>query len=519
MSKRIAVITLLVLVGFIYFGTYDNALFWDDEDWIVNNSRIHEISSENIKFLATHSTLAGIGLIGNYYRPVLFFSFAINYLISDIQPFSYHLVNNLLHALNAIFIFLLLDRLFRNRAVAVIVAILFAIHPLNTEAVAYIAGRGDPLHYFFMLASILLFLSNRHVLSLAMLPLALLSHEKAIILPFLILLVGRNIKKSLPYFAITLVYGILRLTVLDFGNTLDFYETSNVYSESFFVRMFTFLPVVAKYIGLLVVPVGLHMERSVTVYTSLFQWPVWGIAIVLVGLLYWTYRSWRTDKSTVWLFGLGWFFIALGPVSGITPINAAMYEHWLYVPMLGPLTIVTWYGVKLFSFLMERFRILAVLVGVIVVVYGIAMGIQTVRRNALWGDALAFYEDVLRYEPESVRMLNNIGNIYSDKRGDDVQAEKYYLRAIAVGDVFAQPHYNLGTILEKRGDIYGALTEYEAAIKVDPRFTFAYQKLITILASQGKLSQALEYAKILVQLTPDDPQAQSALTTLLNAQP
>ena len=168
----------------------------------------------------------------------------------------------------------------------------FLLHPLNTEAVTYIAGRGDPLHYFFMLASLVFFVKGRRWASLAFVPLALLSQEKAIILPFLIVLVAftqrQKIKQaiivSLPYFAITLVYGILRLTVLNFANTLNLYLAPNVYTEHISVRFYTFLHVLTEYARLLVAPVGHHMERGVPLHRSLFEWPVYAVAVLLAGL-------------------------------------------------------------------------------------------------------------------------------------------------------------------------------------------------------------------------------------------
>src|SRR3989338_2490292 len=241
-------------------------------------------------------------------------------------------------------------------------------------------------------------------LSAIFLILALLSRETGIIFPALALAfyisvlsnqrffksVWRGLISTWSYFAVVIVYGILRLTVLNFQNTLNFYAEPNIYSENLYVRFFTFLPILWGYIKLLFVPVGLHMERSAIVYTSLFQWPAWLVFLGLVALLVWLrylYKKGRQSEFKIWLFGIMWFFICLGPVSGITPINALMYEHWLYLPMVGFWLIVSFYLVKVLEFkgptflkIQGRTLIIAPLIA-----YFAFLSYQSIQRNIVWG--------------------------------------------------------------------------------------------------------------------------------------
>ena len=139
-------IAILVIVGsFIYAFNLNNKLFLDDDDWIINNNFVHTVSWNNIKFWFSNDVLAGIGLKSNYYRPFLFFTFALNYVISGIKPFSYHLFSNLIHIANGVLVFLLLKRfdfgISRGRTLATVflTALIFTINPLQTEAVTYIS--------------------------------------------------------------------------------------------------------------------------------------------------------------------------------------------------------------------------------------------------------------------------------------------------------------------------------------------------------------------------------------------
>lgn len=242
--RSLYILGILFIIGFsIYFSNLHNELFWDDEDWIINNHFVHSLSWNNIKFWFTRNTLDGVGLKSNYYRPFLFFTFSINYIISETNPFTYHLFSNFIHIFNSLLIFLIFKKLFNKESFAFLVSLLFLIHPLQTEAVNYIAGRGDLLVALFMLLGIWFFIKNQEKNSIfytllisLFLVLSILSRETAIIFPILLLVIyvstlsrDRFLKsvqvgliKISPYFAIVFVYGVLRLTVLNFLNTLNF---------------------------------------------------------------------------------------------------------------------------------------------------------------------------------------------------------------------------------------------------------------------------------------------------------
>ena len=529
--RRFWPILALISVGFfIYTFNLHNPLFWDDDDWIINNQFVHSISWDNIKFWFTHNTLAGVGLNSNYYRPFLFFTFAINYLISGVHPLIWHLTSNLIHIANAVLVFILLRR-FSGRLVAFLTALVFTIHPLQTEAVTYIAGRGDSLVVLFMLLAIVFFLKAKSnpskfwiykSASLFSMAVGILSRETGIIFPFLLMIfcvaflsvdkfwvsIKNVFKEAWLYLGVVAVYGILRLTVLNFQNTLNFYTTPNLYSENLWYRILTFMHVLVDYIRLLFVPTGLHMERSMIVHTSLFQWPVWLGVFIIVGLVWLIRYLYRRGSASykVWLFGVGWFFIGLAPVSGVAPINAVMYEHWLYLPMIGFWFISAYYLAKLLNYQGSTFLKIQgrTLVLIILVVYLSFFGWQSIKRNMLWGKPVEFFEDILRYEPQSARVNNNLGNLYFDQ-GDKEKALEYYRRSAEAEDVFPQPHFNIGGILQSKGDVFGAIQEYEKAIGVDPSFHYSYQNLVVIYANNGNLIKATEYVEILKRLRSNDP--------------
>src|SRR3989344_1873086 len=330
-------IIILILAGaLIYAFNLTNQLFWDDTDWIARNQFVHELSFSNVGKWFSEQVLGGIGLDSNYYRPVLMATFALNYAVGGVSPVGYHLFSNALHIANSVLLFFFLNALFKKKWVAWIAALIFLLHPLQTEAVAYISGRGDPLSVFWMLLALIFFLRGKRIAPLILLVLALLSRESAIIFPFLIMIVSicserdaflRSLKKSflrtLPYFGIVVFYGILRLTVLNFDNTLNFYAAQNIYTESFFIRMYTFMGVLLEYLKLLLAPLHLHMDRVPVVYTAFSFWQVYVpfFAIIIFAAILSIYLKRCSKKSEnnsiIWFFAAAWFFIGLGPTSGI----------------------------------------------------------------------------------------------------------------------------------------------------------------------------------------------------------
>lgn len=549
-------ILVLIAVGFsVYASNLQNPLFWDDNDWIKGNVFVHDFS--HLKEIFTQNILAGYGLNSNYYRPLLLVSFAVNYAIGGIKPLGYHLVSNGFHTASGIILFLILLSVFKRRLPAFIAALLFLIHPLQTEAVTYISGRGDPMSVFFVLLALWFFTKSEPPNSLSggskhwiwmvgalfSMVLAILSRETAVLLPVLLMIFyisflttsgfWRSFKKSVikttSYWGVTVAYIVLRLTVFNFKNTLNFYSQTNDYTQHLSYRLYTFGHVLMEYFKLIFAPVGLHMERDLPLKTSVLQWPVWlailiVLAIIFIGIVF--FRKSKNLQSTIynlqprlWFFGWSWFFIGLVPVSGIIPINAVMYEHWLYLPLIGPFAIVGFYLDRLLTGLRVGRRIAYILLLIVIVGYFSFFAIQSVRRNIIWGKPIKFYEDILKYNPNTVRIMNNLGNLYSEK-GDLAKAAEMYKRAVSVlgGNAFAQPHYNLGNIYRDQKNIEAAIEQYKKAIEVDPAFPFAYQNLAVIYANWGQLVDAAEMLEKVKKLRPSEPRVYYNLALIYVAQ-
>lgn len=499
--QNILPIVLLIAVGFfIYFNSFGNQMFWDDNDGILNNAYIKNWQYWP-KFF-TENLIAGSGLVSNYWRPMLLTVFSFEWHLWQDNVFGYHLINTLFHIFNAILLFLILKICLKKKWPVLFLALIFLVHPVQTEAVTYVSGLADPLSAFFIFLGIFFYLQflqkNKKVfywLSALSYPLALMSKETAIIMPLLIFLFewlykrgerfsfAEIIKKYGPFILIAVIYIVLRLTILNFQNTLNLYNQENLFTSRLDIRILTFLKTLPIYLGLIFYPISLHMERTIEIPTSLADPLVLGgIAIVLISifLIVMCFRR-RPEIS----FGLLWFFIGLAPVSNIlVPVSGLIYEHWLYLPLIGIFIAVY----ALLEKPIVRYRLEKLLL-IVVIVLVIFFSWRTILRNAEWRDPITFYKQTLQYAPESYRIWNNLGMAYDDN-GQYLLAEKAYQTATSIDPDNPIAYHNLGNLYFKLNRLDDAEKYLLEVIKNDSTFHYSYVSLARLYLAQGNLTHA-----------------------------
>ncbi len=491
--------TILTLVVFsIYLNTFTNKLFYDDEDFIYKNEYVKNF---NLPKYFSENTIAGSGKLSNYYRPLLTLGYGFEYIIFQDFPFIYHFNSVALQAINTALVFLFIKKLFGRKLIAFITGLMFGIHPIQTEAVSYVSGRGDPLSFMFMLITLIIFAkSNKNfsyfskstLISLLAFSCALLSKEITIITPFLILLVDLiregNLKaktfknavfKTIPYFLILIFYLLLRLTLLNFQNTLNFYNYSNIYSENLFIRMLTFLNLLPEYFKLLIFPWTLYIDRSTTIITSV------NLKVIITSILILTSFALSVKffkKTPILLFAFLWFFICFIPTSGVIPINGIFYEHFLYFPSLGFFLLESYLIVETFKYLKRFLKITIIL---IFLAYIIFLMSRTVHRNSEWNNPITFYSQTLKHT-ESARIRNNLAMAYAES-GDYKKSIVEYKKSIYFYDFYPETHYNLGNAYLALNQTQNAMDEYEKSIKIDKYFYYPYIKLYELYTKTNDL--------------------------------
>lgn len=511
---------LALAVAFLYAFGVNGPLLWDDMDWIVNNPFVHSLTWENLSAIFTQNILAGANGMSNYYRPLLLVSFIPNYLIAGTTPFLYHVVNDLIHLANGFLIYYLVLRWLGKKRIAFLVALLFLIHPLQTEAVSYVVGRGDPLSVLFILAGILLYIRGRFWLAMSAAVLAILTRETGILFPVYlgIVLIAFELKgsfwerfkvafiKVLPFVGISFIYGVMRLTILNFQNTLNFSNQQDFYTGHILYRIYTFFDALSLYIRLILWPTGLHFLHDIPISINFWEGLVWlGGLFILISIcwLFWLYRKKDTSVFNIWFFGLGIFFTNLSLSSGIlASINARALEHWLYFSLFGILTIIAWYLDKIWCYLETHLPKLRVVFLISFILYCVFLGYQTIQLNLVWADEVALYKNILKYEPTNFQTLNNLGNWYYNNR-DSANAKILWQRAIVSNPYDPTAFTNLGSLANDEGYIDESEILLQKAIAVDPFYYLAYRNLSALYTQQGMYTEAIQVLDILQTKYPN----------------
>lgn len=516
-------IFLFIIFGFIiYANTFAVPIFWDDEDNITNNQYIK--NWDYFPRFFSENLIAGAGLVSNYWRPMLLAVFSTGWHIWGNWPGGYHFINISLHIANAILLFLILTYLFKHRGLAFLTSSVFLVHPLQTEAITPATGTADPLWVLFAFLGIFFYLKFRisnklsfqsgyYFLSLAMYVLALMSKEIAIIIPALIFIsdfffkpmeeemsfkerLKKIIKIIWPFLVLAGFYILLRATVLNFQNTFNFYnQESNAFASHFYIRFFTFFRVLIVYLGLFFWPHNLHMERSVEIATSFFSLDVILGGLLFAGLLILAFTQFK--RLPILSFGILWFFIGLAPTSNIlVPINNTLYEHWLYLPLIGIFLILFWLGIVI----TREFRYQKIFL-IIPIIFLVFLGYVTINRNHEWRDPITFYKQILKYTPNSYRVINNLGKTYAEA-GDYQKAEIMYKKAINLDPAGPTAYHNLANIYNASQKEDLAEQYFRLAIKADPNFVYSYNALANMYLKNQKYREArqifedyLEYDK------------------------
>lgn len=512
----------LLVIGVIFFAnSWGNELFWDDLDNFVNNRYVH--SWEYFGNYFSENLIAGSGLASNYWRPMMLLVWSVCWSFWQDWGGGYRIINLLLHVGCGVLVYQILRKLFDKKWLALIVSVIFVIHPLQTEAITYASGISDPLAGVFILGSIFSYLKFRldnwkrgWLLAVILMTGGLMSRETVVVLPAIIgaievwLFLDKRVERTwsdwfkkvvwlIGWFGVVSgIYLYLRGTILNFGGTFNIYQEENEFTQHPEYRLLTFWKVLSLFIGVLIVPIGLHMDRLITIEKG-FTNPlvviggglmVLSIILVIIGIR--NFEKWR-----IAVFGIGWFWIWLFPVSNLViPVNGLMYEHWMYLPMIGFWTVIVWtYGAVLNS---KKFYWVKVLLLGLALVW---FGVLTIYRNTEWAGATSFYKQVLGYNPTSLRVWNNLGMTYAN-RGQLDEAMPIYQKAASLDPVNWVPLHNIGNAYKGKGQYDLALEYYLKALDKNPNSFITINMLLQMLISNKEGEKAGEVLKGLIVKNP-----------------
>ncbi len=413
-ARFVPALVLLVATLLAYSNSFNGGFVLDNKGLILNDPRLREVSGSNIALIFGHTYWWPNGESG-LYRPFTTLSYLFNYSVlgNADNPGGYHAVNFLLHCANAVLIYLLASRLLRERWQAFFVALLWAVHPINTECVTNIVGRADLLAALGVLGGLLAYLHGQHRMrwlwaTALCSGFAAFSKEVGVVLPAVIVLCDLTFRRERAGIAPRLIGAaaalvpvaimlLARHEVLSGTAPMEIPFTDNPIAWVGFIQgRMTALTVVGRYLGLILWPMNLSVDYSWS------QIPlaegVWGLAILLmIPLLVLMYR-WNRGVFFLFCLGLVW----LAPASNLLfPTGTIMAERLLYLVSVGVIACVV-LGVRYFD-PRTGTALLCLLT--------IALATRTWARNRDWKDELSIASASVASSPNSFKTHDLLANV------------------------------------------------------------------------------------------------------------
>jgi len=521
--KYFGTLFIILVITFLAFSPSlkNGFVNWDDEAYVTNNPSIKSFSLGNLKKISTSFFIG-------HYQPLTILSFASTYHFFKQDPFGYHLTSLCLHIVNTALVAWFIFMISANASVALLTALLFGIHPMHVESVAWISERKDVLYSLFFLGALISYLyylrkgrlNYAYCISLVLFLASLLSKAMAITLPLVLFLLdylaGRKKNKEswmdkVPFFAIAFLFAYMALFAA--------FESRSVSSESFNLLSFFIIAcfVLVFYVAKLILPFGLcnlypysgsGLNALPLIY---FLAPVLVVACGLLLLF-----VFKTRKKVV--FGVLFYVVILLPVLQFVPMGSIIVaDRYTYIASIGLFYIFS------LCFIMLRTRVRVtknrkahffLLVFLSCLIAGNFS--LTFERCKVWKDSVTLWNDAIKNNPSAINaatIYNNYGRALQE-RGDRERSNLAFKKALSI-----QPrHYfalvNLGNLASEAGDQESAIKFFKRAVESEPAKPNAYLNLCVAYDRQGLFDPALEFCQKAIENKPDFAEAFAVLGVL-----
>lgn len=501
---------LLFLAGLafvVYINGLNNAFVSDDIAWIPQNKQLGDLN-----FL--------LALPDRVATWVVFF---ISYALGGLNPLFYRFPNVLAHIGSVVVAYLILNIL-GNKRIALIAAALFAVHPILSEAITWIAGGSHAQYAFFFLLSFLFYLYGKtdkryYWLALLFFIVSFLFSEKAVVLSLVFVLyeiafgsLAKTYKLVLPYFLSSVVFGIVQFAKI--GQRVSGLATYN-YLEPGVDNPLIQVPIaIAEYLKLIFFPRDLtlyHSEMSFTIEQYIIRLIVF---LVFSGAI--VFFLWQSRKGKWWarflFFWLSLFIVSLLPT--LTPFRVSwiVAERYVYLGTLGILA-----AMGLIFERLSRKRYLEQLVFIALIVILFLLSWRTILRNIDWKNEDNLWIATAKTSPSSPNTHNNLGDVYG-RWGDLEKSTAEFQKAIDLKPNYADAYHNLANTQQKlfeatkNGDFLNkAIENYQLAIKYNPNLWQSHLNLGLIYLFEGKKDLAKEQFLSTLKINPDNPGVRNLL--------
>ncbi len=513
--------------------------FWQVRNFEFVNYDDYEYVSENSHVLGG-LTPSGIALaftaphVGNW-LPLTWLSFMLDCQLFGPNPGWMHFVNLLLHIANTLLLFAVLKKMTGALWPSAFVAAAFAIHPMHVESVAWITERKDLLSTFFLLLTLVAYVSYvrrngmfRFLLTVLLFAFGLMAKPMLVTLPFVLLLLDywplhrfgtprsvktaaivdrqrilyRIIVEKIPFFALSAVSSVITFLV-----QRNIGAMSGISAVSLGDRAANAFLSYARYIEKIFWPQNLAIFYPYDVDT----FPLWQIGLCVLLVLVISVLVIRFGrKQRYFLVGWFWFVVTLLPVIGFVQSGPQGWaDRYTYIPYTGLFIMIAWGLPEIFS----KWRHRKLTIGISMVIVLAALGICARLQVSYWKDTPILFSHALAVTQNNYLAHYNFGSDFS-RQGKYAPAIEHYTKAIEIKPYYADALLGLGDALAAQNDSNRAIECWQKTLRLKPgpdNAAHAHNNLGVILQEQGKLTEAFAHFTKAIQLRPDSPIPMNAL--------
>ena len=528
------------LIGLLLFGG-TLALYWpsasydyiniDDPDYAAHNFILKQgFSKEAIAWAFTTTKTAN-------WHPVTWISYLADVQFLGSSARIHHVVNLLFHALNAVLLNIVFRRMTNAAGLSLIVALLFAVHPLNIESVVWISERKNVLSTLFWLLVMGCYTrytktkdTKAYLGALIFFAIGLMAKPMLVTLPCALLLLdfwplgrlfpgpnyldhktkalknlGALLWEKIPFFILTIASSIVTFWAQQIEGAVKSLEIF-----PFTLRLANALVSYSLYLKKIVGP---HALAIFYPYPSNYHgWQVSGAIILLAAL---SYLALRTRKRHPYvLFGWLWYIGTLVPVIGIVQVGSqAMADRYAYIPAIGIVTLIVWGAHALIRQRGINPIAAATAAGLAIA----ALATVTWNQMPYWQNSQTLLHRAIAVTKDNHFAHNNLGSDYAQK-GQFEKAARHYREALRAKQDYWTAQNNLGLAMDKMGRLTDALEHYAKALQMNPENDEVHNNIGSTMAKMGRWDEAQKHYRQAVQINPRNAAAHSNLATALAKQ-
>ncbi len=490
---------------------------WDDYDYVVQNETIRELSWANLKQIFT-------GRITGNYHPFTTLSFALEFPFAQLNPYYYHLNNLILHVVNTGLVYIFIFLLCAKHPIAAITALLFGIHPMHVESVAWVTERKDVLFALFYLLAMIMYLKflkseerQKHYYGLMLLFFicSLFSKVSAVSLPLALITVDLYFKRwqpkvlisKFPLFILSFIFGVMAL-LRDYPPVEEI--SGLISSHTLGHRIFMIPYALCLYIGKLVWPIPLSAFYPLPPrLEGILPTEYYIAATFIMGWIILLLKAGQRDRNILFgsLFFIGTIFFNL-PITSVGLGSVIVADRFVYLPSIGLFFMVSIWVYRVF----DKYAFAKVALGTVI----ISLVLLTWQRCFVWRNSEILWSDVITKYPNAAEAYSNRGSYLIGM--DNEAALEDINRAIALQPTFATAYYNKGNIFAELGQYRDALEQYTKAIEINPSYAAALNNCGNMHLLLREYPAAFDKYQRAITIKPNfiDPYSNRGMCFLLN---